>query len=335
MIECKQAILDKEISLVKEFLAKHDLSLEDDCDVTLFLTDSDKIIGTISKSKSVIKCVAIDPSYQGEDLMATLINKIIEKANEEKIYSYQVYTKLKYKRQFESLGFKELVESKDAIYLEKGNTSIYDTLKQMRQIIENNLGSIDESSDIGCITMNANPFTLGHQYLVETAAKNHDYLIIFVVSEDKSEFSYQERASMVYLGTSRFKNVVIVPSSIYMVSSFTFPTYFIHDNSLRNKNAATLDALMFKNYFMKELFIKKRYVGSETKDYMVEYNSTLKDILKDSLVEIERNQIDNTIVSASKVRELLKEHKIEEALNYIPMESKTILRLLANKIYGC
>ena len=34
--------------------------------------------------------------------------------------------------------------------------------------------------------MNANPFTLGHQYLVEKASSENDVLHLFIVSDDSS-----------------------------------------------------------------------------------------------------------------------------------------------------
>ena len=39
--------------------------------------------------------------------------------------------------------------------------------------------------------MNCNPFTLGHKYIVEKAARENDNVIIFVVEEDKSSFPIQ------------------------------------------------------------------------------------------------------------------------------------------------
>lgn len=46
---------------------------------------------------------------------------------------------------------------------------------------------------VGAIVMNANPFTYGHRYLVEEALKCYDYLIVFVVEEDKSELPFDDR----------------------------------------------------------------------------------------------------------------------------------------------
>lgn len=50
---------------------------------------------------------------------------------------------------------------------------------------------------IGSIVMNCNPFTLGHRYLIETAAARCDKLYIFVVEEDKSVFPFEDRIQLV------------------------------------------------------------------------------------------------------------------------------------------
>ena len=335
MYQVREAILTDELKKVEEFLALHDLTLDKDIDKTLYLLDDDKIIGTISKAGSIMKCIAVDKSYQGEDLTGLLINKIVEKLSEENIFSYQLFTKIQYKPLFTSLGFNTIVESEDAVMMEKGFETIYEKLDEMKSLIRHNLGKINPNSDIAATVLNANPFTLGHQYLIEEMVKNHDKVILFLVEEDKSEFSFKERMALAYLSTARFKNVVIIPSSKYMVSSLTFPSYFIHETNKKYKNIATMDAKIFKDYFMTHLYIKKRYVGSESKDYMIEYNKILKLILGDSLVEVPRLTNDEGLVySASLVRNLIKENKIDEALKLIPNECSLIFKGLVKDKYA-
>lgn len=75
--------------------------------------------------------------------------------------------------------------------------------------------------------MNCNPFTLGHRYLVEYAAAQCDVLHLFVVEEDRSMFSSQVRLRLVREGTAHLPNVRVHPSGHYMISSATFPTYFL------------------------------------------------------------------------------------------------------------
>jgi citrate lyase synthetase len=67
---------------------------------------------------------------------------------------------------------------------------------------------------------------------------------------------------------------------------------------------------------------------------MINYNNTLKNILLDKLVVIDRIKLDDEIISASKVRELLKSDQLEEALKYIPREIHILIKSYVVNNYG-
>ena len=92
--------------------------------------------------------------------------------------------------------------------------------------------------------------------------------------------------------------------------------------------------MIFKEYFIKELYIKKRYVGTESINKMINYNNVLKEILGEKLVIVDRLTMSGEIVSASKVRQLLVENKFDEALELVPREIAFILRNIAREKYG-
>ena len=73
--------------------------------------------------------------------------------------------------------------------------------------------------------MNANPFTKGHQYLVEKAAQESPHVYVFVLSEDKSLFS-KKHVSQWCKRVAHLPNVTVLSTEDYLVSSATFPTYF-------------------------------------------------------------------------------------------------------------
>jgi len=291
-----------------------------------YIEDSGSIIGTISIDKEVIKCFAVDGDYQSSEVSSLLINETISYFKDNNIYNYQVYTKPKYKKQFISFGFRELVETNNVALLEAGAISIFDSIKKIKTEIDISVGEIDETSDIASIVMNANPITLGHEYLIEKASREHNIVLVFVVEEDLSYFSFKERQSMVYLTCHKYDNVIVIPSTKYMVSLMSFPSYFLKTKEEVVNEYALIDSLIFKEYFMKYLFIKKRYVGTETKDYMITYNEKLKEILKDDLIIVERNKNENNeIISASKIREYLKNKDINNVLLNVPREAALII----------
>ena len=57
-------------------------------------------------------------------------------------------------------------------------------LKKAEQMVDNLKNDMREGKKIASLIMNANPFTLGHQYLVEKAANENDVLHLFIVSDD-------------------------------------------------------------------------------------------------------------------------------------------------------
>ncbi len=174
----------------------------------------------------------------------------------------------------------------------------------------------------GAIVMNCNPFTYGHQYLVETASRLVDILYVFVVEEDKSVFPFTERLDMVKKGVKDFKNVVVLPSGKFMISSVTFPGYFTKDNPNGRCYDSFLDLKIFAHYIAPALGVTKRFVGEEPIDCVTaQYNHDMKIILGEQnidVIEIPRKEINSEVISASKVRQLMEMGKYEILHHYVP-----------------
>jgi len=319
----KEAILESEKVLVKKFLSEFNLGYDADIDYTLYVEDEKKVIATISTSKNIIKSFAVKKDYRGE-IASSLITEAINHLYKKGYTYYQVYTKCENKKIFEALNFYEIISSDKVSLLESKNRSITKTLEK----IKNDYAI--KGTNIGTIVMNCNPFTLGHRYLIEEARKNHDLLVIFVVEEDRSQFKFKDRFAMVKLGVSDLKNVKVVPSSGYLISSLTFPTYFLKKEDERIYEQATLDALIFEKYFIPIFELKRRYLGTEEDIVTKKYNEVLKTKLGDFITIIERKKYNGENISASIVRKLISEDKFIELLNYVP---KTTYDYLLN-LYG-
>ena len=181
----------------------------------------------------------------------------------------------------------------------------------------------------GSIVMNCNPFTYGHLWLIETAARLVDLLYIFVVQEDKSEFPFQQRFLMVKEGTSHIPNVIVFPSGKVMISTDTFGGYFNKNTPGTNCYDSFLDLKIFAHYIAPELNINMRFVGEEPFDKVTaQYNKDMKVILgneKITVIEIPRKKADNLPISATTVRNLLKERNWELISKLVPESTKSIL----------
>ena len=185
-------------------------------------------------------------------------------------------------------------------------------------------GSFDSSKHgtIGSIVMNANPFTNGHLYLVEEALKYVDYLIVFVLSEDKSAFNFFDRFTMVKSGLNGYSNVFVVPSGDLIISNNTFPEYFLKvvdedvDSNMRR------DVEIFSKFIAPRLNIKYRFVGTEEVDeFTLKYNEVMREVLPQydiNFVEIPRKKIDGKVISASVVREKISNCEYDLIKDYVP-----------------
>lgn len=175
---------------------------------------------------------------------------------------------------------------------------------------------------IGSIVMNCNPMTNGHLYLIDAARKMVDLLYIFIVEEDKSDFKFRDRLTLVKNETSQMENVAVVPSGKYVLSFMTMPLYFNKQEKRQALLDASNDLRLFGNYIAPELGITMRFVGEEPIDMVTrQYNEAMKNMLPMygvSVTEIPRLQQDGKIVSASMVRDYLKEGNMEQIKNIVP-----------------
>lgn len=177
--------------------------------------------------------------------------------------------------------------------------------------------------EIGSVVMNCNPFTLGHRYLIEKALEQCGYLVIFVVQENKSAFSFEDRLRLVREGTADLNRVVVIPSGKFVLSSLTFSEYFNKAEMQDRTIDTSLDVLVFAQEIAPCLHIKKRFAGEEPFDSVTrQYNETMRRILPEygiEFVEIPR-RVDSggNAISASRVRRLLAERNFEAVRPLVP-----------------
>lgn len=300
---------------VDAFLQGFGLILDWDVDFTLVIRDRAQgpaahrapIVATCSKAKSVLKCFAVVEERRGEGITAVLITALIDKLFSEGIYHSFIFTKPAQAHTFADLNFQLIHSNTEVALLENG---LYDIHKALKQMNENySIGAAEKAA----LVMNCNPFTLGHYYLIEEASRQHQEVLVFIVEEDQSLFPFKTRYELVRKGVANLENVKVLPSGEYIISSATFPAYFIKEEGERLRAYTTLDAAIFGKYFCKRFNIIKRYVGEEPHcKVTATYNEALQSVLPSYGVEvtqIPRKSFAEDVISASRVRKLLKEAK--------------------------
>lgn len=296
-------------------LHQENIKAEDAIEETFGYYENNELVATASRYQNVIKCVAVDNRLQGGSIFNQIITHIINRNTEEGYFKHYLYTTKKSSKAFEYLGFRKLEEVDDKLVFMENAVRGFDTF----------LNDLEKhkkpGKTIASIVMNANPFTLGHQYLVEKAASENDILHLFVLSEELSAFSSLQRLKLVKAGVSHLNNVYVHQTDNYMVSSATFPSYFLKEDDDVTKIQARLDARMFVNHISKALDINIRYVGNEPFSNATNiYNEALSEEFDDKikLIIVERLENETDVISATKVRKLLSEEKLAEVKRFVP-----------------
>ncbi|MDR2899684.1 MAG: adenylyltransferase/cytidyltransferase family protein [Clostridiales bacterium] len=203
------------------------------------------------------------------------------------------------------------------------------TLKNYTEFLRNE--AVDIKGIIGSIVMNCNPFTNGHRYLIEHSLELCDFLYIFVVEEDKSFFSFEDRLMLVKQGTSDLPNVKVIPGGKFIISSVTLPEYFDKETNPDVKIDASKDVNIFAETIAPTLNITKRFLGEEPLDPITnQYNQALLETLPKSGVSvtiIPRKEFEQgKPISASTVRKLLKDKDFDAISQIVPKTTLDYLK---------
>ena len=298
---------------VEDFLGRNGLRLEEVDLYLAVLSDDGTILAGGGLCRDMIKCLAVSETARSLGLSVPLISRLISMAAERGHTNVKVFTKPGNRTVFESLGFHVLAGAPKAILMENGR-GLEDYCRYLR----------GHRAD-GVIVMNANPFTLGHRYLVEQASSS---LAIIPVKEDLSRFPYTERLEMIRQGSAGLADVV--EGSDYQISAATFPTYFLKDLSDAAETQMRLDIDLFGRHIAPALGATKRFVGSEPADALTaRYNALMKEILPFygvEVVEIRRLKGSNgRFIQGTRVRELLDQGRFHAAAALTPASTHPYL----------
>lgn len=299
---------------VERFLEANQLRL-DEVDYYAIVTepDGDEILAGGGLQGDIIKCIAVDERLRDAHLSNRLVSHLISEAAQRGHHSVKVFTKPQNRQVFESFGFRLVGEAPLAILMENGHgiddytkylRSCASTLQPAEHPADISLPTAEGrggASTIGVIVMNANPFTLGHRYLIEQAARQVDRLFIIPVKEDGGEhqpsrslFPYAERKAMMEAAViqsnkvPKFQSnslplregrggVFVLEGSPYAISAATFPTYFLKQLSAAADTQMLLDIDIFCRHIAPALGATIRFVGSEPSDALTRrYNELLQ-----------------------------------------------------------
>ncbi|WP_436857120.1 [citrate (pro-3S)-lyase] ligase [Citrobacter tructae] len=320
------------MAAIAQFLKNNDLSVDTTVEVFITVMRDDRLIACGGIAGNIIKCVAICESVRGEGLALTLATELINLAYERHCTHLFIYTKTEYEALFKQCGFSTLTSVPGIMVLMENSTT------RLKRYAESLSKQRHYGRKIGCIVMNANPFTLGHRYLIQQAAAQCDWLHLFLVKEDTSRFPYEDRLDLVLKGTADIPRLTVHRGSEYIISRATFPCYFIKEQSVINHCYTEIDLKIFRQYLAPALRITHRFVGTEPFcSVTAQYNRDMRFWLETptlpappiALVEIERLCVQEMPISASLVRKLLVKNDLTAIASLVPPATLQYLQNMA------
>ena len=300
---------------VEALLEQEGIRRDANLDYTCGIFDDDyRLVATGSSFGNTLRCFAVDKSRQGEGLLNQIVTHLMEHQAEQGRFHLFVYTKCQSAKFFRDIGFHEIARVEGTLsFLENRRNGFRDYCAELEK------SRRDGNSAV--IVMNANPFTLGHRYLVERASKENDWVHIFVLSEEAGPIPFGVRWKLVTEGVADLSNVICHPSGPYIISSSTFPSYFLRDEEAVIYGHAQLDLALFQS-IAGALGAKARYVGEEPNSFVTGvYNRVMAEQLPAVGIRCEiipRREMDGAAISASTVRQAIHDDRLEEIRGLVP-----------------
>ena len=290
------------LAQVDALLVENGITRDANLDYICAMVDEEnRVIATGSCFGATLRCFAVSQQHQGEGLLNEVVSHLMEYQMARGYTHLFLYTKIKSAKFFQSLGFYEIARVDGTlVFMENRRNGFPSYLSRLEKTARPGVS--------GAIVMNANPFTLGHQYLVETAAGRCDTLHLFLLSEDASLVPFGVRKQLVQAGTAHLKNVVLHDSGPYIISNATFPSYFLKDDSAVIQGHAKLDLTIFVR-IARALGVTVRFVGEEpTSQVTGLYNEIMAAQLPENGIDcviLPRKETLGKAISASTVRAAL------------------------------
>lgn len=341
---------------VDALLEREGIHRDQHLDYTAAMLDEDyHVIATGSLFGNTLRCMAVSSDHQGESLMNAIVSHLIEVQYSRGNYHLFLYTKCDSARFFGNLGFYEItrVPEENIVFMENKRTGFRDYLAALQRETqqaestardEANAGNpiaghpaeavmapggscaagpaaLNQRGRVGAIVMNANPFTLGHRYLVEQARAACGVLHLFMVSEDVSLVPFSVRKKLIMEGTKDIPGIIYHEAGSYIISSATFPAYFQKGDNAVIRSQAGIDARIFTQ-IAAALGITDRFVGDEPTSVVTGiYNEILSTALPEAGVAchiIPRKEADGKAISASTVRSCIHDGRLEDIRGLVP-----------------
>ena len=270
---------------------------------------------------------------RGEGLMNQLVSALISRLAERGIFHVFLWGKAEYLELYRNLGFFLIESASDRMLFMENKADAFERyLARQEEEAEicalqwTQAGLKQEGLRQAALVMNLNPISRGHLQLIEETAGRFDLTHLFLLSEDRSFFSTRERKDMLLAAVRDIPRLCLHETGDYLISSSTFPSYFLKSKDEATVLQAELDAKIFIR-LARRLNLTSRVLGSEPFSELTrQYNAQLQRLLPPAGIncEIVPRSVDEEgrPISAGRIRAALKAGDFKLAQKLAPASSR-------------
>lgn len=191
-----------------------------------------------------------------------------------------------------------------------------------------------------CILINANPFTVGHRYLIEIASGRSQAVVVFVIqgrtesgsrgNHEKTgiEIPFEDRLGLVKQCTQDLGNVLVLPSGQYLISRDDYPASYLKEKLGNVPAHAMLNSLTLC-LTARAIGAGTIFAGDEPRDEMSEIHlNALRQRCRENSITIkvaERKRLGDRYISSAMVREALSRGRCDELPLLVPNQVQQYL----------
>ena len=134
MILAGNPLKGRELQRLKEFLKTMDLDYDEGIEYSICLLDENlEMMGTGSVEQNVLKCIAVNPKYQGEGIAAMILSQLVQYEFERGRPHLFLYTKPRNLELFQELSFYEIIKTEDVLLMENRKYGMQEYIKAIRE----------------------------------------------------------------------------------------------------------------------------------------------------------------------------------------------------------
>ena len=315
-MDCPRPLLSRaDIDAARALIEAEGLQFEERYDDLVGVFEAGEMTGCGARLGRVLKMLVVHPEHRGGAVLGEIITELMRRDCGRQSGCYFIFTKPCAIQSFERLNFRLLVQhSPSRIGLLENRNGLHQFLRRQ--------AALARSGRNGAVVINSDPFSRGHQHLIESAAPQVERLYVFIPSDGDFAFPVDVRVMLARRGLSHLDNVTVVESGPYVLSDATFPGYFLKPGQSKDELRLEMDMALFAQHLAPFFHIDARFVGAEPLDPIARAHSRIMETCLAEhgirLVQIARAKVGDLWINTRHIRQAISDADIERIRDFVP-----------------